>query len=135
MEKIVLFSNLSIGIVAALHIGFFMLEMFLWKSDLVQQRIAAFNQDFGQQGIGITARLAMNMGLYNGFLASGLIWGLLSTQAAFSIKLFFLICAIVAGIFGALTVKKSIFLFQALPAILSLALVWLTQNPELFLLN
>ena len=132
MEKVVLFSNLAIGIVAALHIGFFILEMFLWKSALVQKRIASFNQKFGQQGIGITAQLAMNMGLYNGFLAAGLIWGLLSTQAAFSIKLFFLVCVIIAGIFGALTVKKSIFLFQALPAILSLVLMWLIQNPALF---
>lgn len=125
-------SNFLIGIVAALHVGFLILEMFLWKTDLVQKRIAELNQEFGQQGIGITARLAMNMGLYNGFLATGLIWGLLANQGAFSIKLFFLICVVIAGIFGALTVKKSIFFLQALPGILAFIFIWLAQGSVLF---
>jgi putative membrane protein len=125
-------SNFLIGLVAALHVGFLILEIFFWESDLVQKRIAALTQELGQQGIGITGRLAMNMGLYNGFLAAGLVWGLLATQQGFSIKLFFLVCIIIAGVFGALTVKKSIFFFQALPGILAFIFMWFTQYPKLF---
>jgi putative membrane protein len=72
-----------------------------------------------------SASLAANQGLYNGFLAAGLIWGLISD--AFSIKLFFLICVIIAGIFGAFTARRSILYIQALPALLGLILLYLSR--------
>jgi putative membrane protein len=70
--------------------------------------------------------LAANQGLYNGFLAAGLVWGMLPGEAAHSLKLFFLGCIIIAGIFGALTASRKIFFVQALPALLAMALVLLS---------
>lgn len=112
-----------IGLVAALHIGFLVLEMFLWSTPSVQKTLSSLNLTPEE----IAQKLAANMGLYNGFIAAGLVWGLLATQGNFSIQLFFLSCAIVAGIFGSLTVKRSIFFFQAVPAILALIFVWLNR--------
>jgi putative membrane protein len=71
-----------------------------------------------------SASLAANQGLYNGFLAAGLIWGLISDE--FSVKLFFLVCVLIAGIFGGLTAKRSILYIQALPALLGLLLLYLS---------
>jgi putative membrane protein len=133
MNKMEVTSNILIGLVAALHVGFLILEMFLFKTKFVQEGLLGeLRRRFNQQGIGITARLAMNMGLYNGFLAAGLVWGLLATEAAFSIKLFFLVCVIIAGVFGGFTIKSSIFFTQALPAVLALVSLWLTQHSNLF---
>jgi putative membrane protein len=112
-----------LGLVVALHIGFLILEMFLWPTPLVQERLPALKPEE------MTKKLAANMGLYNGFIAAGLVWSLLASEGSFSIKLFFLSCAIVAGIFGGLTVKRSIFFFQAVPAIIALVLVWLKSYP------
>ena len=70
-----------------------------------------------------TAVLAANQGLYNGFLAAGLIWGLVSTEASLQIKVFFLSCVVIAGIFGAFTAKMSILWIQALPGVIALVLV------------
>ncbi len=115
--------NLLIGLVALLHIGFLILEMFLWATPKV-----AANFDLTLEQAQLMAPLAANMGLYNGFLALGLVWGLVASEGSFSIKLFFLSCAIVAGIFGGLTVKRSIFFFQAVPASLALVSVWLENH-------
>lgn len=113
-------ANIVIAVVAILHLGFLVLEMFLW------------NHPFGQKTFGMTpeysqasASLAANQGLYNGFLAAGLIWGLISGE--FSIKLFFLSCVLIAGIFGGLTAKRSILYMQALPALLGLVLLFLSR--------
>lgn len=103
-------------IVIALHIGFMVLEMFLWNRPQ-GRRIFGLSQDFAQQ----TATLAANQGLYNGFLAAGLTWGLIAADGW--ILIFFLCCVIIAGIFGALSVKTSIFWIQAMPAIISLVLL------------
>jgi putative membrane protein len=73
-----------------------------------------------------SAVLAMNQGLYNGFLAAGVVWGLVSGRK--DVKLFFLTCVIIAGVFGALTAKPSIFFTQALPAILALGAVLLAAK-------
>jgi putative membrane protein len=113
-------ADIVIAIVAILHLGFLALEMFFW------------NHPFGQKRFGMTpeysqasASLAANQGLYNGFLAAGLIWGLITGE--FSIKLFFLICVIIAGVFGAFTARRSILYIQALPALLGLILLYLSK--------
>ena len=100
------------ALVALLHAGFLVLEMFLWTTP------------FGRRTFGLSeerardsAVLAANQGLYNGFLAAGLAWGLLLDDRA--ICLFFLACVTVAGLFGAWTVKRSILYVQALPAIVA----------------
>jgi putative membrane protein len=111
-------SSIAVGIVAALHVYFLVLEMFVW------------NKPFGRKLFGLTpeyaqesAKLAANQGLYNGFLAAGLVWGLTLGAAGFGVKVFFLGCVIVAGLFGGITAKRSIVWFQALPGVIALALV------------
>ena len=113
-------ANIVIGFVAVLHLGFLVLEMFLW------------NKPFGMKTFNMTkavadssAALAANQGLYKGFLAAGLIWGLWSGLP--SVKIFFLACIILAGAFGGLTAKRSILYIQALPALVGLILVVLAR--------
>lgn len=110
-------ANIGILLVAALHIWFCILEMFLWKKPLGLKTFK-LNQEFANQ----SAPLAANQGLYNAFLSAGLIWGLLSNNS-FHIEIFFLSCVIIAGIYGAFTVNKRIFFIQALPAIITFILV------------
>jgi len=110
-----------IGIVAALHLYFLVLEMFLWDK---APGFRAFGHSPEQAAI--TKKLAANQGLYNGFLAAGLIWGLLAGgHNGFHISIFFLTCVIVAGIFGAVTVSRKIFFIQSLPALVALTLLHL----------
>ena len=111
-------TNMVIGIVALLHVGFLVLEMFFW------------DHPFGRKTFKMTeevskssASLAANQGLYNGFLAAGLVWGLWSGET--SVKVFFLVCVLIAGIYGGLTAKRSILYVQAFPALLGLVLVFL----------
>ncbi len=113
-------ANLVVALVAALHVYFLILEMFLWTRPL---GLKTFRQSLDQAQS--SAVLAANQGLYNGFLAAGLIWGLLhgAPAFAFQIKVFFLLCVIVAGVFGAATVSKRILLVQALPAAIALILL------------
>ncbi|MBD2056978.1 DUF1304 domain-containing protein [Oculatella sp. FACHB-28] len=118
-------STLLVGIVALLHIGFFTLEMFLWKTPFVRNLF-----DLTQEQANFTAPLAANMGLYNSFLAVGLLWGLLARREGFAIKVFLLACAIIAGIYGAATVRPSILVTQALPAAVALLLVWLVHRSD-----
>ena len=109
------FVNLITGIVALLHLGFLALEMFLWDKP-TGRSVFHTSAEFAAQ----SKALAANQGLYNGFLAAGLIWGLFAGDP---VKIFFLCCVIVAGIFGAFTVSKRIFYIQALPALIGLALL------------
>lgn len=102
--------------VAALQVYILMLEMFLWTGP-IGRRAFALSAELAQQ----TKSLAANQGLYNGFLAAGLIWGAVTDQR--SVVFFFLVCVVVAGVFGALTVNKRIFFVQALPALAGLALL------------
>ncbi len=110
-------ANLLVALVAIEHLGFLVLEMFLWTSP-TGMRVFGTTPAFAEQ----SAALAANQGLYNGFLAAGLLWSLVRKHDAFAIKLFFLACVVVAGIFGAITVKSSIFFVQAAPALLALVL-------------
>ncbi|CAM3213796.1 DUF1304 domain-containing protein [Asticcacaulis taihuensis] len=113
-------ANIITGLVAALHIGFLILEMFLWQTPF-GRRIFGLTPEFAAQ----SAKLAANQGLYNGFLAAGLIWGFLAPHDGFYIKIFFLTCVIVAGLYGGFTVKKSILFIQGLPALIALVLLHL----------
>lgn len=111
-------ANLVIAVIALLHLWFLVLEMFLWTRPS-GRRAFGTTKEFAQQ----TKALAANQGLYNGFLAAGLVWGLYLGEAGFSIKLFFLGCVLVAGVFGGLTAARKILLFQALPAAIAIALL------------
>ena len=113
-------ANVAVGLVAALHLYFLVLEMFFWTRPL-GRRAFGLTPEFAQA----SASLAANQGLYNGFLAAGLIWGLILGSAGTSIKLFFLGCVIVAGLFGAATASRKILWVQAVPGAVALALVLL----------
>ena len=109
-------AQILIGLVALLHLYFLVLEMFFWAQPL-GRRVFNLTPEFALQ----SKALAANQGLYNGFLAAGLVWGLVEGgHLGFHIELFFLACVILAGIYGAATVNKRIFFFQALPALLAL---------------
>lgn len=112
-----------VALVAFLHLGFMVLEMFLWTTPFGLKTFAMTEADART-----TAVLAANQGLYNGFLAAGLIWGLVTKKDSLAIKVFFLGCVIVAGIFGAVTAKSSILYVQALPAVLALLAVKLSPS-------
>lgn len=117
-----LFSNLVVGLVALLHLYFLTLEMFLWTKP-AGRRAFGLTPEFAAA----SKNLAANQGLYNGFLAAGLVWGLLAGADGFSIKVFFLGCVLVAGLYGGLTTSRKILRIQALPGFLGLVLVWLAQ--------
>jgi putative membrane protein len=111
-------ADVVVALVAALHVYFLVLEMFLWDKP-------AGLRAFGQTLEAATASkvLAANQGLYNGFLAAGLLWGLLLGPAGFGVKVFFLACVLVAGLYGAATASRKILFVQALPAAIGLVLV------------
>ena len=112
-----LLANVLVVVVAVLHLLFLVLEMFLWT------------KPFGRKTFGLsrelaedTKALAANQGLYNGFLAAGLAWGVIIADVR--VQFFFLACVIIAGVFGAFTAKRSILYIQALPAALAFIAVW-----------
>ena len=111
-------TSIAVAFVAFLHLLFMILEMFFWAKPL-GRRIFGLKREQAEQ----TAVLAANQGLYNGFLAAGLIWGLTSAGDSMTISVFFLACVIVAGIFGAITANRSIFFIQALPGAIALILI------------
>ena len=112
--------NVVVAIIALLHIYFLVLEMFLWTKP-AGRRAFGLTAEFAEQ----SKTLAANQGLYNGFLAAGLIWGLNLGIAGFNVKVFFLVCVLVAGIFGGLTASRKILWVQALPAVIALLLLFL----------
>ncbi len=107
-------------LVIALHLYFMLLEIVLWIKPLGLKTFGN-TPEFAQA----SALLAMNMGLYNGFLAAGLAWGLVENRNGWLLEVFFLSCVILAGLFGAYTVNKRILFVQALPAALALAALFL----------
>jgi len=119
---LILIANVLVALVAALHVFFLILEMFLWDKP---QGLKVFRNT--PEKAEITKVLAANQGLYNGFLAAGLVWGLVHGNPAFAfqIKAFFLLCVIVAGAYGAATVSSRILMVQALPAVIALAALFL----------
>ena len=112
-------SNALTGIVAALHAYFLVLEMFLWTTPVGQK---TFKRTAEQQLE--TKALAQNQGLYNGFLAAGLVW---SYWAGFDVRVFFLVCVVVAGVYGAITAARSILFVQAIPGAAALVATYLTR--------
>jgi putative membrane protein len=112
-----------VAIVAALHVYFLVLEMFLWRTPF-GRRTFRMTQEVADS----SAKLAANQGLYNGFLAAGLLWGLLAygIVSGRAILTFFLACVIVAGLYGGATVNRRIVLIQSVPAAIALVLVWLS---------
>jgi putative membrane protein len=112
-------ADVLVALVAALHAYFLVLEMFLW--DRPQGRKAfGLDHEFATS----TKAMAANQGLYNGFLAAGLVWGLLAGgDLRVPVLTFFLACVVVAGVFGAATVSRRILLVQALPAAVALIAV------------
>jgi len=111
-------ANVVVGLVALIHVYILVLEMFLWDKPA---GLRAFGQT--REAAVASKVLAANQGLYNGFLAAGLLWGLsLGTQGT-GVKVFFLACVLVAGIYGALTASRKILFVQALPATIGLVLL------------
>ena len=113
-------ANVVVAVVALLHVYFLVLEMFLWTKPAGRK---AFGLSVEQAEA--TKVLAANQGLYNGFLAAGLFWGLALGPAGSSVKLFFLGCVLVAGVYGAITASRKILFIQGLPAALGMVLVGL----------
>ena len=118
----IMIANALVALVALLHVYFLVLEMFLWTKPLGLKTFRNSIEKATESAV-----LAANQGLYNGFLAAGLIWGLLQGNPAFAfqIKTFFLLCVIVAGVYGAATVSRRILYVQAAPAAAALVLLWL----------
>jgi putative membrane protein len=116
-------ASILIAVVALLHVYFLVLEMFLWDKPA---GLRAFGQT--RESAAATKVLAANQGLYNGFLSAGLLWGLWLGPEGFGVKVFFLACVLVAGLYGAATASRKILYVQALPAAIGLALVFLSRG-------
>jgi putative membrane protein len=114
-------ANILTGLVALIHIYILILEMVLWDTPR-GRRAFGTTEAFAKE----SKVLAANQGLYNGFLAAGLIWGIWLGEAGDPVKIFFLLCVAVAGAYGAATVNVRILLIQTVPALLALAAVWFT---------
>lgn len=108
-----LIANLLTALVALIHAGIVVLEMFLWNHAIGRQ-VFDTTESFAAEA----ADLAANQGLYNGFLVAGLLWGLITGKR--DVSIFFLLCVLVAGVFGAITVSPTIFVVQSIPALLAL---------------
>jgi putative membrane protein len=111
-------ADIAVALVALLHLYFLVLEMFFWDKPL-GRRTFGLTPEFAKASKG----LAANQGLYNGFLVAGLVWGLWLGAAGGPVKVFFLGCVIVAGVFGAITASRKILWVQALPGAIALGLV------------
>jgi len=113
-------AGVLVGLVAALHLYFLVLEMFLWTTP-TGRRTFGLDPEFAER----SRALAANQGLYNGFLVAGLVWGLVADRT--DVQVFFLGCVVVAGVFGAATVNRRILLVQALPAAVALVAVLVSR--------
>ncbi|MGV9651177.1 DUF1304 domain-containing protein [Streptomyces sp. NPDC003343] len=112
-------ANVLVGLVAALHMYILVMEMFLWERK-PGRGLHGFEPELART----TAPMAANQGLYNGFLAAGLVWGLIAGDpTGFRVQVFFLVCVVIAGVFGAVTANHRILFAQALPGALALAAV------------
>jgi len=118
-----LIADVLVALVALLHLYFLVLEMFLWTKPYGRRVF-----QLTPEKAAMTRSLALNQGLYNGFLAAGLGWGLLAGADGHTIKVFFLSCVIIAGIFGAATASRKILWVQAVPGAIALGLVCLTSQ-------
>lgn len=115
-------ATIATGLVAVLHIYILYLEMFLWDTPKGRKAFGLSKEFSAASKV-----LAANQGLYNGFLAAGLIWGIWLGAAGDPVKLFFLGCVVVAGVYGGITSSKKILWVQALPGFIALLLIALSQ--------
>ena len=111
-------ASIAVSAVAVLHLAFLVVEMFLWPKP-AGRRIFGLSKEFSGQ----SATLAANMGLYNGFIAAGLLWSQFAVPPLPDMTVFLLCCVIVAGVYGGLTVKRTILFVQAMPGAIALVLV------------
>ncbi len=112
-----------IGLVAAIHVYILVLEMFIWRTPAGQKRFR-----MSAEKAEATAVLAANQGLYNGFLAAGLVWAMVSSPAELVPRAtFFLACVAIAGLYGAATAMRTILFIQTVPAVLALAALWASR--------
>jgi putative membrane protein len=116
-------TQVVVALVAVLHLYFLTLEMFLWTRP-AGRRAFGTTPEFAEA----SKVLAANQGLYNGFLAAGLLWGLSLGGTGHAVLTFFLVCVAIAGVYGALTVSRKILFVQAVPALLGLALLYLSRR-------
>jgi putative membrane protein len=116
-------ANLFVVIVALVHILLCVVEIFFWKEPFIHQRLG-----FTLEEALKVAPIVANAGLYNGFLGAGLIWGLISGKTGDAIKVFFLACVIIAGIFGAVTLTWTPLLIQTAPGAIALLLLWISRS-------
>jgi putative membrane protein len=116
-------ANVLVALMALLHVYILVLEMFMWTTPR-GRRAFGTTPEFAEQ----SKVLAANQGLYNGFLAAGLIWGLTLGPAGYGIKLFFLGCILVAGLYGGFTATRKILFIQAIPAAISMGVLLLAAN-------
>jgi putative membrane protein len=115
----IIVANVLVALVALVHVYILVLEMFLWATPRGQKTFGT-TPEFARE----TRSLGQNQGLYNGFLAAGLVWGLIAGgDTGFAAKVFFLACVAVAGVFGAVTVSRRILFVQTVPAVLGLIFV------------
>jgi putative membrane protein len=110
-----------VALVALLHFYFLVLEMFLWRTRA--RRLFRMSEQKAE----MTAQLAANQGLYNGFLSTGLVWALLSGPELLPRATFFLLCVFAAGVYGSVTVQRTILYVQAAPAALALVALWMSK--------
>jgi len=116
-------ANVFVALMALLHVYILVLEMFLWTTPRGRKAFGT-TQEFAEQ----SKVLAANQGLYNGFLAAGLVWGLTLGRAGYGVELFFLGCIFVAGLYGGFTATRKILFIQAIPAAISICFVLLAAN-------
>jgi putative membrane protein len=110
-------TTIPVAIVGVIHVAIAMVEMFFWETPFIYARLR-FTPDIAHQ----VAPIVNNAGLYNAFMAAGLLWGAFNQNR--SIRLFFLVCVIVAGLYGAVTLKPTTLVLQTLPATIALIFVW-----------
>ena len=115
-------ANIIVGIIALLHIYILVLEMFLWTKPV---GLKAFG--LTREAANASRVLAANQGLYNGFLAAGLIWGLSLGASGIDVQIFFLSCVLIAGLYGAATASRKILFVQAIPAAIGLVFVFISS--------
>ena len=125
-----IFAIISVITVAIIHITISVVEIFFWNNPLVYQRI-----DYTAEIARKVAPIVQNARLYNGFIAAGLIWAVFSKNNLLSLRVFFLVCAVIAGIFGALTLKLTTLVLQTLPAFIALIIIWLAHSRSNTLVN
>lgn len=118
-------ANLFVAFVALVHILICVVEIFFWKEPVIHGRL-----DYSLEEAIKVAPIVANAGLYNGFIAAGLIWSLFSSKTGDAIKIFFLTCVIIAGMFGAATLTRTPLLIQTAPGVLALFLVWISKPKD-----